>query len=49
MEKELSTNDIIKLKHIVKVITERRRYNKRLNRYEYYKLGGIPFKGSEKI
>ena len=39
----ISEERIIELKKIVNVILNRKRHHKRLNRYEYYMLGGIPF------
>ena len=45
----ISKERILKLKKIAIIITNRKRHNKRLNRYEYYMLGGIPFKNGEDI
>ena len=43
----ISEERITKLKKIVNIILIRKKHNKRLNRYEYYMLGGIPFRKGE--
>ena len=49
MEKIYSEEEILKIKKIVRIIADRKRQGKKLNRYEYYMLGGIPFRKGEKV
>ena len=49
MEKKYSKEDILKLKKIARIIAGTRRNGKKLNRYEYYLLGGIPFRKGDKV
>ena len=48
MEKGYSDEEILKLKKIAKIIINRKRHNVLLNRYDYYIMGGIPFRKGEK-
>ena len=43
----ISEERILNLKKIVNVILIRKKRHRRLNRYEYYMLGGIPFRKGE--
>ena len=49
MEKYYSKEDILKLKKIARIIASTRKNGKKLNRYDYYMLGGIPLRKSDKV
>ena len=48
MEKTLSEEDILKLREIALIIDINGKHRS-LNRYDYYMLGGVPFRGGNEI
>ena len=47
METAITNERVQKLKNIIAIINQGKTIGKPLNRYEYYKLGGISFKNAE--
>lgn len=48
MDKKYSEEEILKLKELALIIYEGNKKHERINRYEYYLMGGIPFKRAYK-